>query len=942
MGVLEKLKELAYKRGGWLANFGLLALGVLGLMAVVHNAVYQSPVDGAVWELDPEANRLVVTGVYDDGEDVFQLGDTLIAIDDEMISGVAEREDYLYRSPIGSRHLYVLERGGERYEPWVTIRGVRDNFNRDYYLYAFAGFLHLIFFLLVRSQRVTERDRKRLTFFCLLVYMAFVFHPTDRFSPMDWLSLTFDYFGRFLLPSAILALAIDQGHRDARWRPFFQGAHWLPSIMLLLLVGYWIVSQYETTGLTLNAESFNSLQKVQGYWGGGLIFCALLLLQRSRPNRSDRWFGLLWAVSWLPFALNLVKIEFPFASSVTALATIALPAGLVSVWSNRGELFLGEIGKKIVVYLTVALVLFLAYFVFLGVFRYLAGPRMDAAVQIVTLGLGVIFATASYNSLSQYIAEWVDRLIYGKRYESLQVLSDFAGINRADTNIDRFLFIIFNRVKNAFPIENGFAYKAVGDGTAFQTVEPQRFKRVIILDQPNALLLEGEVVRGHAVAARSIEKGAGNPIGPLEYVCPIRVTNRLAALIVFTTEEGGGRNLSPEELRLLKSLLHQCDVLMENMELYQTLHQRTASIIQLKEYNENIIESSRLGILTTDEMGRTVSANSALAEMAAIPKQAILGKTFDELFHVSSLKTRHQFKAGFAMEGRFENAKGEALELETQETPLRTKDNEVYGRLYLVEDVREKKKLRRQMMQQEKLASIGLLAAGVAHEINTPLTGIASYSQMLVADRGLSQEQKELLNQILEQSRRAANIVTELLDFSRKESKPKGPVDLVQALNQTLRFLSHQIQKRRVRVTVSEPNQPPIIEGYGDQIQQVFMNLIVNAMDAMPDGGDLAISFINRRRVFEVRVKDSGAGMDEQTRRHIFDPFFTTKEVGKGTGLGLAVVYNILRDHGAAADVESGPNQGSEFILFFPPSGQRSLPWTVKRAAAVGAKAGPA
>jgi signal transduction histidine kinase len=132
--------------------------------------------------------------------------------------------------------------------------------------------------------------------------------------------------------------------------------------------------------------------------------------------------------------------------------------------------------------------------------------------------------------------------------------------------------------------------------------------------------------------------------------------------------------------------------------------------------------------------------------------------------------------------------------------------------------------------------------------------------------------------------------------------------------------LSHQIQKRKVRIHLHQPNDSAIINGYANQIQQVYLNLIVNAMDAMPEGGTIEIGLTVNTNGIELWFKDQGIGMDAETKSHIFDPFFTTKEVGKGTGLGLAVVYRILQDHGASIEVESEPGRGCSFILLFPAS----------------------
>ncbi len=646
---------------------------------------------------------------------------------------------------------------------------------------------------------------------------------------------------------------------------------------------------------------------------------------RSREKN----FPFFWAIAWLPFALTLWELDYLFSHEVAGLAPIILPVALLFEWSGRGELHLGHIGKKVVTYLSVIFVLMLGYFFFLSLVQLLFGTLMSTDAQYIIFGIGIMFAAVSYSPLNHFAAQQLDRLIYGKRYESIRVLSDFGGINRADTNIDDFLHIIFNRIKKAFRLESGAVFK-VGENTkVFKPIALQPETPAFIFEELNPKLHEGEVIRGNQVRAYLFDREKSDPFQPNDYICPIRVAGKLAAVLVLALE--GGYRFTPEELRLLKSLLHQCDVLMENMELYQSVHQKAESISQLKEYNENIIESSRIGILTMDDMNRAVSGNSALAELVGKTKEEVLGKTFEQLLFSGDVRLQRRVKSGFALEGTFMNGRGEELILKVEKTPLRTKENVVYGTLYLIEDIREKRRFDEQLTQQEKLASIGLLAAGVAHEINTPLTGITSYSQLLFREPGLNEDQKELLDLIQGQSQRAANIVTELLHFSRKESAPKGPVDLMEVLNQTLRFLSHQIRKNKVGVTIVEPGEPAVIEGYPNQLQQVFVNLIVNAMDAMPGGGKLEIRLCTRDDRIDMWFKDTGSGMDDQTRSHIFDPFFTTKEVGKGTGLGLSVVFKIMQDHNAALEVKSGPGKGATFFLSFNPRGRepKSM-WTAE------------
>ena len=913
--MFRQIKKSVFEKGRRLGYLGLILLTVIALMNVVHNLTYLEPTDGATWELID--NKLHVQATDVEAARFFQIDDVLIGIDDISLDNLSEYRSYLYdEMPIGSRHLYRLERSGQSFEPWVEIRGLKKG-KGDYYVYAFTGFVYLIFLFLLLSQDVSYRSKGSLIIFCFFVFIRFVFHHTDRFSLLDYISYFLDFIGGFLLASALAGVALNQSF--PRWRGLMiaQAIQWSLGLILLGATLLWVIWP-DWAPKFMAEDVLGWVVRIQGVWGGSMIVLSILALGLVAELRSsEKNFTLFWAIAWTPFALSLWKLDYPFSVLIAGLAPIILPIALLLEWSGRDELHLGLIGKKILVHVSVVFVLMVGYFLFLSLTQFLLGSTVSPGTQPILLGIGVMFAAISYNPIQQYAAEILDRLIYGKRFASIRYLSDFSGIDRADTNIDEFLGIILNRIQKAFMFEAGGAYKAGENAKVFQPLALAKSTHGFVFEELNSELLEGEIIRGGQAKAFFINREKAAPFQPEDYICPIRVTNKLAALLVLSPTSGDFK-LTPEEMRLLKSLLHQCDVLMENMELYQSVHQKAESIAQLKEYNENIIESSRIGILTTDEMNKVVSCNSALAELAGRSKSDLLGKTYEQIFTAKQVRKQRRVLSGFTVEGSFFNLEGEELHLEVEKNPLRTKENVVYGTLYLVEDIHEKKRMDKKMMQQEKLASIGLLAAGVAHEINTPLTGITSYAQILIKDAELGEEQKELLQLIQGQSQRAANIVTELLHFSRKESLPKGPVNLMDVLNQTLRFLSHQIQKKKVQITVVEPRKEALIEGYANQLQQVFLNLIVNAMDAMPGGGKLEVGARVRKKGIEMWFKDTGLGMDGKIKHHIFDPFFTTKEVGKGTGLGLSVVYRIIQDHHGAIEVESVQGKGTVFLLQFP------------------------
>ncbi len=906
---MRRIKEwlLAYRES--IGFSFLVTLIIIGLMNVIHVITYLKPTDGAIWDF--QNDTLVVVETDLSAETSLQVGDRLLAIDDTDIENISTYEDKLYGVQIGSKHLYVLDRNGSRYEPWVPIRGVKD-VAPHYYMFAVTGFIYLIFLLIILSQDVAESPRRWYIVFALCVFLAFVFHFTERFTPLDWISYVLDYFGRVLLPSALLSIALAQTiHDRLRWT--LQPLHWVPSGLLVLVMFLWF-PQVNLAGTFWGEEFYHSIQDIQRVWSGTLLVVALILFVLPW-NRVPTRLRPFWLVSWLPYTLEIWNVQYPGGGLMAGLAPALTPLALLIDWSQKDVLYLGRIGKKSIVYVSVVLLLFLGFFLFIGIFQALLGSSVSREGQIMISAFGIMFAVVSYDPLRRLAENLLGRMVYGKRFEAVRHLLDFSEFNRADTNILAFVEGLTTRIETAFGFESVHGYYR------------SREHRYALVGSQDTFLefrhLPGELMTG-ALARGPEVMMALRTHHPVElniaqqYFFGIRVHGEVLVLVSLPAGAQDPR-LNPDDLRLLNSLVNQCEVLLENMELYRTLNEKVLSINKLKEFNENIIESSRVGILATDEMDHYVSCNRAFIELVGASRNDLMGSSFEVLLRTETIESQHFVGATEFIEGQYRNISGEGLILEVQKTPLKTKDNEIYGTLYLVEDIRDKRKVQDQLMQQEKLASIGLLAAGVAHEINTPLTGIAGYSQLLMMDESLSQGQREMIQLVEEQSRRAANIVKELLNFSRKESAPMGPVDLGQVLSQTVHFLGHQAVKKNVEIRVEKTTEQ-YIDGYANQIQQVFINVIVNAMDAMPQGGELVIDCGQDDELIELCFCDSGHGISPEIRSRIFDPFFTTKEAGKGTGLGLSVVYNIMRDHQASIEVDASPDGGTIVRLVFPRS----------------------
>jgi signal transduction histidine kinase len=256
--------------------------------------------------------------------------------------------------------------------------------------------------------------------------------------------------------------------------------------------------------------------------------------------------------------------------------------------------------------------------------------------------------------------------------------------------------------------------------------------------------------------------------------------------------------------------------------------------------------------------------------------------------------------------------------------PLVSKELKQIGRLIIFDDVTDRDELERRLVQADKLSSIGLLAAGVAHEVNTPLAVISTYAQMLAKQVSGDDHKAKLLEKIAKQTFRASEIVNSLLNFSRTSPTDFAELDLNRVIRETVMLVEHQFNKAGVRTVLSLAEELPAIRGNASKLQQVFLNLFINGRDAMPAGGTLTVRTWAESGFAHIEVADTGQGIAPEHLARIYDPFFTTKGPKKGTGLGLSITYGIVQEHNAIIEVDSAIGRGTRFRLEFPAIAARS------------------
>jgi PAS domain S-box-containing protein len=387
-----------------------------------------------------------------------------------------------------------------------------------------------------------------------------------------------------------------------------------------------------------------------------------------------------------------------------------------------------------------------------------------------------------------------------------------------------------------------------------------------------------------------------------------------------------GDFLTSEDVELLETLAGYIGIAIQNARLYASLEQKVSEYERLKDFNENIVESINVGVLAVDLADRIESWNSQMEVMYALPRWQALTRPLSEVFPAEFVEEFYRVRQNPGIHNlykfRLSTPAGEVRTINAAIAPLVTKKFNVIGRLIIMDDITERTELEAQLSQADKLSSIGLLAAGVAHEVNTPLAVISSYTQMLAKQLKSDPQKANLLEKITRQTFRASEIVSNLLNFSRTSGTEFTNVDVNRIVTDTLALLEHQFRTSHITVESELAPYLPPIQGNTGRLQQVFLNLFLNAKDAMPTGGTLRVATANGNGV-SVCVSDSGSGIAPEHIARIYDPFFTTKTTSdagqkRGTGLGLSVTYGIIQEHAGKIRVESRPGEGTTFYLDFP------------------------
>lgn len=370
---------------------------------------------------------------------------------------------------------------------------------------------------------------------------------------------------------------------------------------------------------------------------------------------------------------------------------------------------------------------------------------------------------------------------------------------------------------------------------------------------------------------------------------------------------------------VVESTMFLMDDVTEQVRLSEEVH-------RMERHLASVVESASDIVLSTDTEGRILTWNTAAEKISGFTVHEVRR---NPLFAYCAGDHHNEVKSIFAnikTGGRSQMSEWDLLTKQGKRipvswvfSPMKDDQAQTVGIVAVGRDLTEQRKLEMQILQSQKLSALGVMAGGIAHEIRNPLAVCSSASQFLMEDEVIPEFRKECANRIQSGIQKASIIIENLLKFARPSSETEMvEIDLLPVLKDTLVLVANQAMIQKVNMTTKLPDKPVFVKGIASLLQQVFMNLFLNALNAMPDGGNLTISAeISFSEVF-VKVNDTGHGISKEDLDKIFDPFYTASPIRKGIGLGLSLCYSIIKQHFGSIDVESFEDKGSTFTVRLP------------------------
>jgi two-component system, NtrC family, sensor kinase len=933
--VVSVLLAIGTRVGAVILAIATMTAIVFALLNFDQRSRFETPDDGVAWrDTGRGIEALQVVPNSPAQKAGIRPGDQIVQINEVPVTRALEVTKKLWRAGLWTQVRYKLSRNGEEFEtPLVTAPAEKPASIENYL--RFAGLLYLFIGFFILWKRWNAPRAIHFYVFCLVSFIFCSFHYSGKLDAFDYEVYWAGIVARLLAPTLLLHFALVFPERTEPASRSLRNWLFVYSVPVTLLIVHFLVASanlgwvpwlgsrilldkielgyfglcYLTTGLVFyfsykNAPSGVLRQQLKWLMGGtfvGSMPCALLYIVPFSLG--------LTVAAWMKFSvLSLVLIPLCFGYAIIRYRLMD-----VDIIFKRGLAYTAATAGVLVV-----------FFAFIGLIGLVFHTQANGKWGAV---LAIVIAASIFEPFRQWFQSRLDRFFYRDRLDYRRTLIEFGSALTNEVRLDPMLSSVMDRVSQTLLVDRIAVFvedpeqpgqlrlaRSMGlrsseplDLSFLQPSRPELATGALFFESPRMADVSDSV-------RRTLEQL------DLNYFVPCRIREHTVAVLGLGKTVDGDF-LSSDDVELVTTIGGYVAVALDNAQLYSSLEQKALEIARLKDFSENIVESLNIGVLAVDLTGIVDSWNTRMEQLFGVTRQEAVGRRLDSLLPVelaAEISARREEEQVTGIYKQRLHHQGKSLTLNVSITPLVSKAGERIGRLLLFDDVTQRERMEEQMTQTEKLTSLGLLAAGVAHEVNTPLAVISNYIQMLAKQMPEEDPRHSIIEKIVKQTFRASEIVNNLLNFSRTGAAELANVDVNKVVEETLSLVAHPMKTSQIQVVKHLGDALPSVRGSANKLQQVFLNLFLNARDAMPSGGMLEVKTAAHNGSVEIEIVDTGGGIPREHIHKIFDPFFTTKASGRGTGLGLSVSYGIIKEHAGKIDVRSTPGKGTSFHVEFP------------------------